>query len=399
MRKYAIIILFVIIAVCFSACTDAIEIKTAVIPHNIGITNAEDAADAEAPANPRTPDDTAAPVLADAAAQSNGALLHVHFIDVGQGDSIFAELPNGETMLIDGGRSEGIVLNYVKSLGYNQITYVIATHPDADHIGGLPEVLEHLQVQKFYMPEKEHTTKIFERMLDAVAANGCEAIYALAGKYLINSPDLRVYFVGPVKRYSDNNESSAVVKLEYQSNSFLFTGDAERISEADMIASGADIRADVLKVGHHGSASSTSEQFIQAVQPRIAVISVGNNSYGHPTQQVLRLLQASAVDIYRTDEAGTITISGDGTNYTIDKNKSAVQINAPPAAAVHTPQETPTAPDAADRNVQSAAVYRTKTGTKYHSGDCSYLKSKIEITLTEAKNMGLTPCARCNPPR
>lgn len=246
--------------------------------------------------------------------------LKIHFIDVGQGDSIFSELPNGETLLIDAGPSKGIVNNYIKNLGYSSITYVVATHPDADHISGMPEILNSFPVNKFYMPEKEHTTKIFESMLNAVAANGCDAIYARAGNSIVQTDSLSIQFISPTKSYSDNNNASAVVKLTYKNNSFLFMGDAEVSAENDILNAGYDVSADVIKVGHHGSRSSTSDLFIKKVGPKYAVISVGkNNKYGHPTNEVLTVLFANNVDVYRTDELGTIIFTCDGNTYTIDK--------------------------------------------------------------------------------
>ncbi|MCD8158607.1 MAG: MBL fold metallo-hydrolase, partial [Clostridiales bacterium] len=307
--------------------------------------------------------------------------LKVHFIDVGQGDAIFIELPNSETMLIDAGPESDTAANYIKNQGYSAITYVAATHPDADHISGMPEVLNTFSVDRFYMPEKEHTTQIFENMIDALANNGCESIYAAAGKYIIDTSDLKLYFVGPVKIYSDNNnDCSAVIKLEYKQNSFLFTGDAETDSENDMIAAGYDLSADILKVGHHGSSSSTSAAFVKAVNPKDAVISVGaDNKYNHPTAETLAVLNAAGVNIYRTDEQGTIIVTSDGINYTIDSLKSAANTSS-------------------EIDSNSPIVYVTKTGSKYHRAGCSYLDdSAYEITLSDAENMGLTPCSRCKP--
>ena len=328
--------------------------------------------------------------------------LEVHFIDVGQGDAIFLELPNEKTMLIDAGPSSGIVPNYIKEQGYSKLNYVVTTHPDSDHINGMPEVLNTFEIETFYMPEKEHTTQIFDRMLDALADNGCDAVYAIAGKEIINSEDLKIYFVGPTKIYGDNNACSAVVKLEYKEVSMLFTGDAEYSSESDMLRAGYDLSADILKVGHHGSSSSTSSTFLKAVNPKEAIISVCKiNRYGHTTDEVIAILNNADGNIYRTDEVGTIVITSDGKNYTIDKNKSSVQINAPPVTTNNENVLAPETDTQQETQVQNnnATVYRTKTGAKYHSSGCSYLKSSIPTTVSEAKSMGLTPCSRCNPPQ
>lgn len=326
--------------------------------------------------------------------------LKVHFIDVGQGDAIFVELPNKETMLIDAGPSSGIVNSYLNGLGYSKINYVVATHPDADHINGMPEVLNSFSVDKFYMPEKEHTTKIFESMLNAIANNGCDAIYAKAGNTIVEENNLNVKFVSPTKNYGDNNNASAVVKLCFGKNSFLFMGDAEISVEHDIMSAGYDVSADVLKVGHHGSDSSTSDAFVKKVNPKYAVISVGeNNRYGHPTNSVLAILQNNNVDVYRTDEVGTIVFVCDGVSYSINKNKSTIQINAPPVTNEKTSIEEDNKNTQTNNENNTAVVYRTKTGSKYHNAGCSYLKSQIETTVSEAKSMGLGPCSRCNPPQ
>lgn len=332
------------------------------------------------------------------------SLLKVHYINVGQGDSSFVELPTGETILIDAGiPSQGyVVTNYIKGLGYTDIDYVVATHPHNDHIGGLPTVLESFKVGKFYMPNKEHTSSIFMTMLTAVQSNGCKAVYAKSGLSVIDEGNLKVNFVAPVSSgYSDLNNYSAVLRISYDKSSFLFTGDVEDIVESELISSGQTITADVLKVGHHGSGYSSTASFLKAVKPKYAIISVGNNSYGHPTPEALTRLDDIGAKIYRTDEVGTIVVTTDGKTYTLDKNASTIQNNAPPVVAETTPEPVQ------EENVveespatQSNVVYITKTGSKYHNYGCSYLKkSCIETTLSSAKSSGYGACSRCNPPR
>ena len=178
----------------------------------------------------------------------------------------------------------------------------------------------------------------------------------------------------------------------------LFTGDAEQIIENQLLNSGID--ADVLKVGHHGAGSASSSSFIKAVSPDIAVISVGEgNSYGHPHADTLAILNEVGANIYRTDEQGTIVVTaGQNKKITVDKKASTVKENAPPVV-VQTPKEKVEENQPSVSDVQSQVVYRTRTGSKYHRAGCSYLKSIIETTVSEAQTMGLGPCSRCNPPR
>lgn len=332
------------------------------------------------------------------------SLLKVHYIDVGQGDSSFVELPNGETILIDAGiPSQGyVVTNYIKGLGYTDIDYVVATHPHNDHIGGLPTVLESFKVGKFYMPDKEHTSNIFMTMLTAVQSNGCKAVYAKSGLSVIDEGNLKVNFVAPVSSgYSDLNNYSAVLRISYNKSSFLFTGDAEDIVESELISSGQTITADVLKVGHHGSDYSSTTAFLNKVKPKYAIISVGNNSYGHPTPEALTRLDDVGAKIYRTDEVGTIVVTTDGKTYTLDKNASTIQNNAPPVVAETTPEpvQEESIEEQAPVTQNDVVVYVTRTGSKYHRYGCSYLKSCIETTLSSAKSSGCSACSRCNPPR
>ncbi|MBQ8627411.1 MAG: MBL fold metallo-hydrolase [Agathobacter sp.] len=335
---------------------------------------------------------------------SDNSSLKVHYIDVGQGDSSFVELPNGETILIDAGiPSQGyVVTNYIKNLGYTDIDYVVATHPHNDHIGGLPTVLESFKVGKFYMPNKEHTSDIFMTMLTAVQSNGCKAAYAKSGLSVIDEGNLKVNFVAPVSSgYSDLNNYSAVLRISYDKSSFLFTGDAEDIVEAELISSGQTISADVLKVGHHGSGYSSTASFLKVVKPKYAIISVGRNSYGHPTAEALTRLVDVNAQIYRTDEVGTVVVTTDGKAYTLDKNASTIQNNAPPVVVETTPApvQEETVVEEAPVTQTDVAVYVTKTGSKYHRYGCSYLKSCIETTLSSAKRSGYGACSRCNPPR
>lgn len=246
--------------------------------------------------------------------------LEVHFIDVGQGDSIFIKLPNGETMLIDAGDNgkEKVIIEYLTKLKINRIDYIVGTHADADHIGGLDGVIDYFEIGKVYLPLDGKTTSTYLSVLESIDRKGLEIITAWSGMQIIKTKigemDLILDILGPVKEYRSNtNDNSVVIKMTYGKSKFLFTGDMEQSAEKDLIATGVDLRADVLKVGHHGSETSTTEQFLSLVNPQIAVIMVGEgNKYNHPHQQILTRLTEKGITIYRTDLMGTIVILSNG---------------------------------------------------------------------------------------
>ena len=330
---------------------------------------------------------------------SNYGLMRVHFIDVGQADSAFIELGNGQTMLIDAGRSGGDVVDYIRNLQYETIDYVVASHPHDDHIGGMATVLNSFNIGKMYMPKQAHTISAFTNMLDVIENNDIDLYTAKAGTNILSSGNINIDVLAPFSESNSNlNNVSAVVRITYGKTVMLFTGDAEHVIENQLLHSGID--ADVLKVGHHGAGSASSRSFIKEVSPEVAVISVGEgNSYGHPHADTLAILNEVGANIYRTDEQGTIVVTADqNKKITVDKKASTVKENAPPVV-VQTPTEKVEENQPPVSDNQSQVVYRTRTGKKYHRSGCSYLKSKIETTVSEAQAMGLGPCSRCNPPR
>ncbi len=244
--------------------------------------------------------------------------LAVAFLDVGQGDALLARC-GGQTLLVDAGDNDTAqaLVDELKTMGVTRIDLLVGTHPHADHIGGLDLVIETFDIGAVWMPDVTSNTRSFEDVLDALDAKGHSVTVPAPGTTAALGPAL-VRALGPVKDYGDDlNDWSMVVKLTFGQTSYLLTGDAERIAEQDILDSGADLRATVLKVGHHGSRTSTSKAFLQAVSPRYAVISCGaGNSYGHPHKETLETLQKQGVTVYRTDLSGTITSVSDGVNIT-----------------------------------------------------------------------------------
>lgn len=243
--------------------------------------------------------------------------LTIHFLDVGQADSILLELPNNEIMLIDAGNNSvgRKVVNYLREKGIDTIDYLIGTHPHADHIGGLDDVIDNFEIGRIYLPQVIHTSKTFEDVLLAVQRKGKKITPARAGVNIVDEPDLQIYFISPVRDdYNNLNHYSAVVKVDFLDKSFLFTGDAEKPNEEEMIEKyGARLKSHVLKVGHHGSNTSTTEEFIKIIEPDYAVISAGkDNRYGHPSPLIIERLQKYGIKIYRTDLQGTIIVHSDG---------------------------------------------------------------------------------------
>lgn len=263
------------------------------------------------------------PMKSDAATKR---YMSVHFINIGQGDAIYIKGPYGEDILIDGGNNSkgNDVVNYLKKQKVDDIEILIATHPDADHIGGLDNVLKAFNVENIYAPKVSHTTQTFKDFLTAVK-NEKKTIKTAQKGVKLSIKGVTASFVAPVKTYSksDLNNWSAVVKMTYGKKSFLFTGDAETKSEKDMINSKQNLTANVIKIGHHGAKTSTSPEFLNKVKPQYAIISDGkNNSYGHPTSEVLNRLKSAKVNVYRTDKQGTIIAKTDG---------SAITFNTKPA--------------------------------------------------------------------
>ncbi len=303
--------------------------------------------------------------------------IRVHFIDVGQGDSIFIELANGKCMLIDAGERDyaGAVISAIDCLGYSKIDYLVATHPHSDHIGGMQRVVENFEIGNIYMPEAVSDTQTFINLLETLDARKLSINVAKSGVSINIDASTVAEFVAPVTIVDDLNNCSAVLKLKYGNKTFLFTGDAE-IPEEETIK--ADISCDVLKVGHHGSYTSSGKNFLTLAKPEIAVISCGkDNEYGHPHKDALDRLQNAGIDkIYRTDISGTITVSTDG------KTLNVTEGFVP----------------------QGYKWVLNISSKKLHTANCESAIEMKEVnrayskrTLAELQKLGYTLCGSCKP--
>ena len=267
--------------------------------------------------------------------------LQVHYIDVGQGDSILILSPEGKVMLVDGGESGSGALTYLKSKGITHVDLMVATHPHSDHIGGLVDILKAMPVAEVVTNGQPTTTLTYEHFLDAIKA--AKALYKEAKRGdTLTLGSLTFSVLHPdVPEGDDLNAQSLVLRLQYGKVAFLFTGDAQESSEESMLAAGLNVQAQILKVGHHGSRTSSSPEFLAAVKPQVAIYSCGlGNSYGHPHAETLANLAAVGAKVYGTDVNGTIVVTSDGNTYQVTATKG--QPRAPPSSTTTTTAPTTT---------------------------------------------------------
>lgn len=335
------------------------------------------------------------------------ANMEVHFLNVGQGDSTLITC-DGQSLLIDAGGNDDVdpVLNYIQNKqGLSRLDYIIGTHPHEDHIGAMDSVIDAVEIGEVLLPDVTTDTDTFMDVLTSIENKGLGiTVPELGGTYQLGNGTFTI--IAPVADYGDDlNNWSIGVRVEYGDTSFLFTGDAESSAENDILSTGATLDSDVFKIAHHGSETSNSDAFLSAVSPEYGVISCGaDNSYGHPNQSVIDRLNASGVKLFRTDAQGTIVAKSDGNTITwsTDPTSDFSSGDEEEATVISGSGGGSFQGGAAEDNSSSGGgviVHITETGSKYHSAGCSYLKSDIPISLSDAKAQGYEPCSRCNPPR
>ena len=329
----------------------------------------------------------ALPEQTSSAPAQNGNLT-VNFIDVGQGDSIFIEYA-GKTMLIDAGENDmgSIVSAFLKEQGISSLDYVVATHPHADHIGGMLKILSEYPVGQFIDSGYAHTSQTYENMLTAIDTKNIPFHVAQRGETIDLAPGIKIQVLNPGKEQSEDlNENSVVLKILDKDVSFLLMGDAGLEAEANIMAAGYDVDADILKVGHHASTSGSGQNFISDVSPEVSIIEVGaDNDYGHPHAETLQRLQSIST-VYRTDYDGTITITTDGSTYTV-KTKKVAPIKTSTTSSLTT-KDTATASEKTltSSSPDNTVVAPTQSSTSDEGVSITYLNLKEEYVMI--KNSG-----------
>ncbi|MCR5421033.1 MAG: MBL fold metallo-hydrolase [Lachnospiraceae bacterium] len=326
---------------------------------------------------------------------SNKGVFEIDFLDIGQGDSILVNC-DGHYMLIDGGSSKAsnLIFTVLKNKGISYLDYIVATHADEDHVGGLAGALNYAKVGTAYCSVTEHNTKAFNSFKKYLTKQGKSISIPSAGdSFALGSAKVTVLAPVGVSKSDDNNNNSIVLRIIYGETSFLLTGDAEYEEERQIMDSCTNIKSTVLKVGHHGSKNSTSIKFLYKVSPEYAVISVSaDNSYGHPANEVLTQLNRRNVQVYRTDLQGDIHLFSDGKTVTFStEKKSGTSTNV---SDVRSEAGTPRKMD-----------YILNTNTKkFHFPECKSVENMKEKnkkafhgSRDEVISLGYSPCGNCRP--
>lgn len=343
----------------------------------------------------------------------------VRFLDVGQGDASLI-ICDGHTMLIDGGSrlQSAFLYGYLKNAGIRHLDYIVATHPDEDHIGGLAGALNYASVGTAFSPVMDDESECFQDFCKYLARQNVSVTVPCAGdSYSLGSAQIKI--LGPVKTTDQgkDNDNSIVLQVRHGDCAFLLTGDAEAQEEEDILQSGVDLHSQVLKVSHHGSATSTGGAWLDAVSPSAAVICCGeDNAYGHPAEAVLKRLQDRKIRVFRTDLQGEIVFEEkDGALYFGTEKNPEAEVFIPGSIPDRGPEAGPVPDDigetsaaseekiSADDPEESDYVVNLNTG-KFHLPDCksvSEMREKnrlyVHCSRTELTDRGYDPCGNCNP--
>ena len=342
--------------------------------------------------------------------------MKVHFIDVGQGDSTLITC-GGEAMLIDAGDTDKgtAVQLYLKKQKVTRLKYLVLTHPDSDHIGGAPVIITKFSVGTAYVSDYTKTNKVYENLMQAFKYRELKPVVPKVGSSC-SLGTAEITFLAPVNKYDNPNDSSIALIIQDGEKRFLFTGDAGEAAEKDIVDTGIDISADVYQVGHHGSRYSSGSTLLDAVNPTDAVISCGKgNSYGHPHSETLNKFREAGIDVYRTDEEGTIIATTDGSRIRWNVPASVTwQAGEPEGTGSGSEKNTGAGAADSSSSVTSAAaaavtpsgtsyVVNTNTG-KFHLPSCSSVdqmspvnRKDVTCSREELIKEGYVPCKRCNP--
>lgn len=396
MKKYLSILL--ILCMCLTACTATNQATSTSEKSQSDTTSGEAVQSGQEEKAAKAPD-TSKPE----------GTLEVHYIDVGQGDATLIKC-GSHAMLIDGGNNnKGTTVQlYLKKQGVESLDYVIGTHPDADHIGGLDVIVYKYNCDTVIMPDYEKDTKTYQELVDVIHDKNMKITYPVVGEqYALGEAKFTIIAPNSNSYGGNANDYSVAILLEYGKNRFLFTGDAEEASEAEMLTNGIDISADVYKVAHHGSRSASTQEFLNAVHPKYAVISCGEgNSYGHPHAEVLNRLRSMGVEVFRTDEQGSIIASSDGENITWNCSATDSWQSGEQTESDRENSEDENSGNAiSDAVTSEQTTYVLNTNTKkFHRETCgsvSQIKEenfqKVQMNREELEQSGYSPCKNCDP--
>lgn len=401
MKKYLSILL--ILCMCLTACTTTNQATSTSEKSQSDTTSGEAVQSGQEEKAAKAPD-TSKPE----------GTLEVHYIDVGQGDATLIKC-GSHAMLIDGGNNnKGTTVQlYLEKQGVESLDYVIGTHPDADHIGGLDVIVYKYNCDTVIMPDYEKDTKTYQELVDVIHDKNMKITYPVVGEqYVLGEAKFTIIAPNSNSYGGNANDYSVAILLEYGKNRFLFTGDAEEASEMEMLSNGIELSADVYKVAHHGSRSASTQEFLNAVHPKYAVISCGEgNSYGHPHAEVLNRLRSMGVEVFRTDEQGSIIASSDGENITwncsaTDSWQSGEQTESDRENAEdENPGDENSGNAISDAVTSEQTTYVLNTNTKkFHRETCgsvSQIKEenfqKVQTSREELEQSGYSPCKNCNP--